>query len=530
MAQSPWALTQIRKLLPLDDDSLKQILDYSSTLSKDGAAEHLKNLLGDSPQALEFISSFNSKRQAPPTIFQPTVTPADDNGLPPPVPKAKQRKKKESAFNKLPPPRQVESYGDTPGAYLKRAEDDYITGRRDSSREPKRSTPQHSRNHSADMRHSEEKISVTPPGPSQSPAPKLPPSASGRLISDLKKPPASSSKTIKASVTGGLPMKGKSTALSDLDVVIRNLEIQTNPSLAPTAEENARRKCNCMATRHELLTAAPNCMNCGKIICVKEGLGPCTFCGNPLLSPSELQSMIRVLREESGREKMAANNAVHKRAEVSKAPRPFSDSHHSSPGTSAPPSDSESDKLAAAKQHRDKLLAFQSQNARRTRVHDEAADFDTPVAGQNMWATPMERAMELKRQQKALREQEWRARPDWEKRKIVASIDLIGGKIVRHMATAERPASPESEEDDSPLPPVQDVTATSFGRNPLMGSLIRPIAKVQAKGKTKASKDRGTKWRRVQDNNDDNERWILDGGISGAGLDDNHSTEEPPCG
>src|SRR6202012_1113734 len=126
---------------------------------------------------------------------------------------------------------------------------------RGSSREPKISSSQHSSNPSAASHSFVEKPSVTPPPASQSPAPKLPPSASGRLISDTKKPGTTSSKALKASITGGMPMKGKSTALSDLEVVIRNLEIQTNPSLAPTAEENARRRCSCMATRHELVAA-----------------------------------------------------------------------------------------------------------------------------------------------------------------------------------------------------------------------------------------------------------------------------------
>lgn len=59
------SLSQISQLLPLDEQSLQQILDYSLTLSNDDAAEHLKNLLGDSPKALEFINSFNSRRSAP---------------------------------------------------------------------------------------------------------------------------------------------------------------------------------------------------------------------------------------------------------------------------------------------------------------------------------------------------------------------------------------------------------------------------------------------------------------------------------
>ena len=121
----------------------------------------------------------------------------------------------------------------------------------------------------------------TPNPPEAANAQKLPPSAAGRLISDTKSQSKSKSKATKVTVTGGTPMHGASTALSDLDYAIRELEIQTNPTLAPTAEQNARRKCSCMATRHELLQAAPNCLNCGKIICVKEGLGPCTFCGKP---------------------------------------------------------------------------------------------------------------------------------------------------------------------------------------------------------------------------------------------------------
>jgi hypothetical protein len=288
-----------------------------------------------------------------------------------------------------------------------------------------------------------------------------------------------------------------------------------------------------MATRHELLTVAPNCLNCGKIICTKEGLGPCTFCGTPLLSGHEIESMMRILREERGKEKTAVNNAAHKRADISKAPRPFSGSHQPSPASSAPPSDNESDKLTAAKQHRDKLLAFQANNAKRTRIHDEVADFETPSAGQNIWASPAERAMQLKKQQKALREQEWNARPEWEKRRVVASIDLAGGKVVRKMATLERPRTPEEEEEEREemVPEAPQSGHGTFGRNPLLGGLIRPIARLDTKGKGKAAEvGKATKWRRVQDDNDNNEQWILDGGLLGSVGEEAHGTEEPACG
>ncbi len=73
----------------------------------------------------------------------------------------------------------------------------------------------------------------------------------------------------------------------------------------------------------------------------------------------------------------------------------------------------------------------------------------------------------------------------------------------------------------------------TFSRNPLLGGLIRPVwkrtdndgddAKGKGKGKENdepesSQRDRNP-WRRVQDDNDDNEGWILDGGVYGTRPD-----------
>ncbi|KAH7116756.1 putative zinc finger motif, C2HC5-type-domain-containing protein [Dendryphion nanum] len=527
MDLSTWALPQLSRLLPLDDDSLKQIITYTESLPNRDAADHLQNLLGDSPQALEFITSFNNRRKSTSTSAvsnSHTTTLSHDVSE---VPKGKPRKKKVGGLGRLPPPRQVENFGDTSHGYMKKEEESYMSG--GSKSKPNRSnnftlsdTP------AAVQRPSMASGTSTPGSRGISPAPassqKLPPSAAGHLISDVKSSRNSSPKPkAKVSVQGGTPMHGASTALNDLDSAIRALEIQTNPALS-TSQDDVKRKCNCMATRHPLLEAAPNCLKCGKVICVKEGIGPCTFCHNPLLSSSEIQAMVRILRDERGKEKMAANNATQKRAEVALAPRPFSTPKERTPASSNPASDSESEKLAQAKQHRDRLLAFQAQNARRTQVHDEAADFETTSAGLSMWASPQERALQLKRQQRALREQEWNAAPEYDKRKMVASIDLIGGKIVKRMAAVERPKTPESDEE---MPLAMNVVPTAdnggggaFSRNPLLGGkLIRPTISVDGSGSAKGKdkqKEKAQTWRRVQDDNDDNEQWILDGGIYGG--------------
>lgn len=259
---------------------------------------------------------------------------------------------------------------------------------------------------------------------------------------------------------------------------------------------------------------------------MKEGIGPCTFCGHPLLSSEEIAAMIDSLRQERGQEKMNLNNASHRRADLASAPRPFT---NPSSGTASPSSSSTADKtLDLAKQHRDKLLAYQAENARRTHIIDEAADFETPSSGLSMWSSPVERAAQLKRQQKVLREQEWNAKPEYEKRRVVVSLDLVGGKVVKRMGEVERPKAGSGDGAKDEVIPDGGQTDVgggdaggAFSKNPLLGSLIRPVWK--GKGtetdmaeENKENRSQQSAWRRVQDDNDDNEAWILDGGVYGG--------------
>lgn len=321
----------------------------------------------------------------------------------------------------------------------------------------------------------------------------------------------------KVNVTGGTAMHGASTTLSDLDAAIRSLEMTTNPTLI--VDDDVRR-CNCVATRHPLLAAAPNCLTCGKVVCVKEGLGPCTFCGFPLLAAPEVQTMIRKLREERGREKQSADRDALKKTEASRNPALFTRCPGNSLAYAAE---------ARAREHRDKLLGFQEHNAQRTTVRDEAADFDVSGAisghASNIWATPEDRARELKRQQKILREMQWESRPEYEKRRQVLSIDLAGGKVVRKMVAAERPTSPHAgvagPENEATLlsgasRPLGELGGV-FSNNPLSGGLLKPI--YDAKGKTAelgGRQQNKTKGRRVQDDLNGNEDADQDGGVDGG--------------
>jgi len=104
---------------------------------------------------------------------------------------------------------------------------------------------------------------------------------------------------------------------------------------------------------------------------------------------------------------------------------------------------------------------------------------------------------------------------------------LSGKKLVRRMAATERPVTPESEDEPADLtagPATYDHGAISsgggaFSKNPLLGGLIRPTIKVEQSKQKEGSGERKQMWRRVQDDNDDNEQWILDGGVHGSRAD-----------
>lgn len=488
-----WATPRLSQLLPLDEESLKQIIEYSAGLSKEGCADNLKNLLGDSPAALEFITAFNARRDNPqPKPATQNATSSETNNRT----KGKNKKEKKPLHN-AGPPRRPDNYGNVGGGYKKAdQEEDYMASNKASSaRTPALSAPSSS--------VSSHPQSPMPPLPTSS---KPPPSASGPVLSDMLPNVRSKTSKQKHSVNASTSKNGAALTtnnITDLTAAIAALEVSTNPSLS-----TERRKCACSATLHPLFDPAPNCLNCGKIICSLEGLQPCSFCGTPLLSADEVQDMIRELRNERGHEKTRAHNeSKHHDG----GPRPVSGS--------APPN-----KLDAARAHRDRLLNFQAQNAQRTKVVDEAADFETPNVASTLWMSPAQRALALKKQQRIQREMEEKARPEWERKKTVMSLDIKGGKVRRVYQSAAVEPSPEPTDTDP-----MDAAATegssgssgghAFSRNPLLaaGGLMRPVWRAPD-GKTAADAEKTERkqtWRRVQDDNDDNEQWILDGGIHG---------------
>jgi hypothetical protein len=157
----------------------------------------------------------------------------------------------------------------------------------------------------------------------------------------------------------------------------------------------------------------------------------------------------------------------------------------------------------------------------------------TLTPGTSQWMSPLQRAAALKKQQKYLREMEELNKPEWEKKKTVMSMSIKNGKLVKTYETVKAPTPKDAEPSDidevEPADTPDDMRKGAFGNNPLLadGKLLRPIWKAPDgdKGKGREGTSRQNKWRRVQDDDDNNEQWILDGGIHG--FDDGSQQE---CG
>lgn len=61
MSLEQWALPKIAAILPLDDEALKQIITYTSSLPNAEGRAHLGGILGDSAEAKDFIAAFGER-------------------------------------------------------------------------------------------------------------------------------------------------------------------------------------------------------------------------------------------------------------------------------------------------------------------------------------------------------------------------------------------------------------------------------------------------------------------------------------
>lgn len=232
-----------------------------------------------------------------------------------------------------------------------------------------------------------------------------------------------------------------------------------------------RKPCQCQATKHPLLTAAPNCLSCGKIICTAEGVGPCTFCEAPVLSKEQQIALIAEAKKKRSDKKQPQAQPTKQVTAGGGMP-----AYASKAGGSMYTSQYEDDEnRLKAEEHKEKLLEFQRTSAQRSTVIDQATDFELPTDQANFWLSPQERALLIKKQQSNLRRVERKGQSS--KRKVM-TIDVQTKQV--KMQDVE---SASSSDEDEPVQmmslsktPKQDdnSSAGTYAINPLLKGIERP--------------------------------------------------------
>lgn len=290
----------------------------------------------------------------------------------------------------------------------------------------------------------------------------------------------------------------KGQLLREIEEVSKFLEQESRP------KDIQKFACNCQGNRHPLFEAAPNCLSCGKIICIREGLHltGCSHCGQDFISLEERYKILQLLKQE--KEELENGSAKlpepteKQRAAKSKAGKSYKIS--TGIGTNL---FTEQDKLfdllerqkerekrreqvlrtkedeqkqeeqnkviqereasldpelTQAQERLDKLLYFQDTSAERTKIIDNVSDFSM-ANDSNLWGTARERALMLKKQQRNLRkwqklENERTGRRD----KYLVSMDIgPGGKVTMKEVHKDRGgAVAHSDEEVSDISDEED--------------------------------------------------------------------------
>uniref|UniRef100_A0A7S4RE98 Fe2OG dioxygenase domain-containing protein n=1 Tax=Alexandrium monilatum TaxID=311494 RepID=A0A7S4RE98_9DINO len=174
--------------------------------------------------------------------------------------------------------------------------------------------------------------------------------------------------------------------------------------------------------RHKVLT---NCLNCGKVIAEEEGWGPCLFCGNPL--------------EVGDRYGMRHGDD-----------RGFLESV----GRGTEEEEKFNESFEKAKATKDRLLSYDRDAKKRTRVFDDATDWYSE--SMNPWLSEKQREEAL---QQASNEER---RKREERRRVHATIDIFGRTVISNDAEVAAEGEKKNRER------IQEWTETVHDKNKLL--------------------------------------------------------------
>ncbi|ORY00116.1 zf-C2HC5-domain-containing protein [Basidiobolus meristosporus CBS 931.73] len=241
------------------------------------------------------------------------------------------------------------------------------------------------------------------------------------LISDKLGPSKASSGQVLPEASASLKEEDSKNSKKKKGLTTAEWEEQYNKLMKETAATRA--PCDCLATKHPLLT---NCLNCGKIICAREGPGPCMFCNTPVFSQEQ---QIELLLELKKAKKAKSKSNFRRKVPAGQKSNMLYLDKVTGLSTHSRSDAEDAEALAKAQAHKDQLLEYDRTSARRSHVIDQAADFNMPVDPSDKWLSPQEKALALKLYQ----EQEKRKAFEEDRRKRGThsiTIDLLGRKVV----------------------------------------------------------------------------------------------------
>ncbi|KAI8393525.1 putative zinc finger motif, C2HC5-type-domain-containing protein [Radiomyces spectabilis] len=453
MSFEDWAEEQLSIFLGFDPETLQsQVIPYLlSADSPQVLRENLQEMVGHSEETAPFIQEFVTRRFASQKNQK-----KDNKGNQKPEPPRHDTREPTSQFPSLPATESNMQWPSNINVYVKKEkDDDYYMGR---------------------QKHKKGKAAAS--GSSQT-------STESTLISDK------------------LDKKKKKKPEMTLEVALKELDIKAD------TKQGKRRACQCQATKHPLLTIAPNCLNCGKIICTMEGPGPCTFCGTPVLSKEQQVALIAEAKKKRSEQKQLQHQQQQQRrgkAAPSSAPVRYASKvsgeiiprRHDSLWDES----KEEDQRKKAEEHKEKLLEFQRTSAQRSKIIDQATDFVLPTDQYNPWLSPQERALLLKKQQANMKKLATDGRP---KRRVM-TIDVNTKQVVVQDADTESSEEEYDEQDTIPTPtgatdPVAaDSSAGTYANNPLLKGVNAPKFIGKSKGDTRG---RTRRKKRIQYDDDD---------------------------
>ena len=166
-----------------------------------------------------------------------------------------------------------------------------------------------------------------------------------------------------------------------------------------------RHPCECLGQKHQLVN---NCTECGRIVCMQEGSGPCYFCGALVCTKEEQEILARNSKKSQKLYEKLLTQAIE------------GDSIANSENNEKKTADDKG--LQEAIAHKNRLIEYDKSGVRRTKVIDDECDYF--ASDTNKWLPKKERDA-LRKKEEELREKRHGSR-----RQMKVTLDFAGRKVI----------------------------------------------------------------------------------------------------